>query len=94
MSASSLHGESTDSLIICSLCNELLSLRVHVCIHVLCVSLVYRDHGGWPYILKIRVSMAVGTQSGIRLHERVPLVKIWGSSKNDQNWTTEKWLKL
>ena len=27
----------------------------------------------------------VGNQSGIRLHKRVPMVKIWGSSKNDQN---------
>ena len=38
--------------------------------------------------------MAIGTQSGIRLHERVPMVKIWGSSKNDQNWTTGKFLHL
>ena len=32
------------------------------------------DCGGWPlapYIWKIRVSVAIGTQSGIRLHERV-----------------------
>ena len=47
---------------------------------------VYRDRGGWPaslpYICKIRISMAIGTQSGIRLHERVPMAKIWGSSKN------------
>ena len=59
---------------------------------------VYRDRGGWPaslpYIWKIHVSVAIGTQSGIRLHERVPMVKIWGSSKNDQNWTTGKLLKL
>ena len=59
---------------------------------------VYRDRGGWPaslpYICKIRVSMAIGTQSGIRLHERVPTAKIWGSSKNDRNWTTGKLLKL
>ena len=45
----------------------------------------YRDRGGWPallpYIRKIRVSVAIGNQSGIRLHERVPTVKIWGSSK-------------
>ena len=44
-----------------------------------------RDRGGWPaslpYICKIHVSMAIGTQSGIHLHERVPTVKIWGSSK-------------
>ena len=57
-----------------------------------------RDGIGWaaslPYIRKIRVSVAIGTQSGIRLHERVPMVKIWGSSKNDQNWTTGKLLKL
>ena len=38
--------------------------------------------------------MAIGTQSGIRLHERVPMVKIWGSSKYDQNWTTGKLLKF
>ena len=59
---------------------------------------VYRDRGGLPaslpYIRKIRVSVAIGTQSGIRLHERVPMVKIWGSSKNDQNWTTGKLLNL
>ena len=59
---------------------------------------VYRDRGGWPaslpYICKIRVSMAIGTQSGIRLHERVPAAKIWGSSKNDQNRITGKLLKL
>ena len=57
-----------------------------------------RDRGGWPaslpYIRKICVSVAIGTQSGIRLHKRVPMVKIWGSSKNDQNWTTGKLLKL
>ena len=44
---------------------------------------VYRDPAGWPaslpYIQKIRVSMAIHTQSGIRLHERVPMVKIMGS---------------
>ena len=34
------------------------------------------------------------TQSVIRLHERVPMVKIWGSSKKDQNWTRGKLLKL
>ena len=59
---------------------------------------VYRDRGGWPasppYICKICVSVAIGTQSEIRLHKRVPMVKIWGSSKNDQNWTTGKLLKL
>ena len=59
---------------------------------------VYRDGTGWPaslpYIRKIHVSVAIGTQSGICLHERVPIVKIWGSSKYDQNWTTGKWLKF
>ena len=59
---------------------------------------VYRDRAGWPallpYICKIRVSVAMGTQSEIRLHERVATVKIWGSSKNDRNWTTGKLLKL
>ena len=59
---------------------------------------VYRDRGGWPaslpYIRKIRVSVAIGNQSRICLHERVPMVKIWGSSKNDQNWTTGKLLNL
>ena len=48
---------------------------------------VYRDGTGWPaslpYIRKIHVSVAIGTQSGTRLHKRVPMVKIWGSSKND-----------
>ena len=62
------------------------------------LAFIYRDHGGWPaslpYICKIHVSVAIGTQCGIRLHERVPMVKIWGSSKNDQNWTTRKLLKL
>ena len=46
---------------------------------------VYRDCGGWPallpYIFKIHVSVAIGTQSEIHLHKRVPMVKIWGSSK-------------
>ena len=59
---------------------------------------VYRDGTGWPaslpYIRKIHVSVAIGTQSGIRLHKRVPMAKIWGSSKNDQNWITGKLLKL
>ena len=59
---------------------------------------VYRDGTGWPaslpYIRKIHVSVAIGTQSGIRLHKRVPMVKIWGSSKNDQNRVTGKLLKL
>ena len=59
---------------------------------------VYRDRGGWPaslpYICKIRVSVAIGTQSGIRLHEKVPMVKIWGSSKNHKNQTTGKALKF
>ena len=51
-------------------------------------AIITKDRGGWPaslpYIRKICVSVAIGTQSGIRLHERVPIVKIWGSSKNDQ----------
>ena len=59
---------------------------------------VYRDGVGWPallpYIRKIHVSMVICTQSGIHLHERVPMVKIWGSSKYDQNWTTGKLLKF
>ena len=59
---------------------------------------VYRDGTGWPaslpYIQKIRVSVAIGIRSGIRLHERVPIVKIWRSSKNDQNRTMGKSLKL
>ena len=59
---------------------------------------VYGDGTGWPaslpYIRKIHVSMAIGTHSGIRLHKRVPMVKIWGSSKNDQNWITGKLLKF
>ena len=50
---------------------------------------VYRDGTGWPaslpYIWKIRVSVAIGTQSGIHLHERVPMVKILGSSKHLDN---------
>ena len=52
---------------------------------------VYR---GWPaslpYIRKMHVSVAIGIQSGIRLHERVPMAKIWASSKNDQNRITGK----
>ena len=59
---------------------------------------VYRDGTGWPaslpYIRKIRVSVAIGIRSGIRLHKRVPMVKIWRSSKNDQNRTMGKLLKL
>ena len=56
---------------------------------------VYRDWpASLPYIRKIHVSVAIGTQSGICLHERVPMVKIWGSSKYDQNWTTGKLLKF
>ena len=62
---------------------------------------VYRDgtgSSGWPaslpYIRKIRVSMVICTQSGIRLHKRVPMVKIWGSSKNDQNQITVKIVKV
>ena len=59
---------------------------------------VYRDGVGWPaslpYSWKIHVSMAICPQSGIRLHERVPMVKIWGSSKNDRIQMTGKWLKL
>ena len=54
-----------------------------------------RDRAGWPGSLpKICASVAIGTQSGIRLHERVPMVKICGSTKNDQNQTTGKLLKL
>ena len=56
--------------------------------------LYYRDGTGWPaslpYIQKIRVSVAIGTQSGICLHEMVPMVKIWGCLKNDQNQTPGK----
>ena len=40
------------------------------------------------------VPVAIGTQSGICFHKRVPMVKIWGSSKNDQNRITGKLLKL
>ena len=47
----------------------------------------YRSH-------TFHVSVAIGTQSGSCLHKRVPMVKIWGSSKNDQNRITEKLLKL
>ena len=46
---------------------------------------LYSDRAGWPallpYIRKMCVSVAIRTQSGICLHERVPMVKIWGSSK-------------
>ena len=56
--------------------------------------LVYRDGTGWPaslpYVQKIRVSVAIGIRSGIRLNERVPMVKIWRSSKNDPNRTMGK----
>ena len=59
---------------------------------------VYRDGTGWPaslpYIQKIRVSVAIGTQSGISLHKMIPMVKIWGCSKNDQNQTPGKLLIL
>ena len=53
---------------------------------------VYRDRGGWPaslpYICKIRVSVAIGTQSGIRLHEKgtygqnMGVLKKWPKSDN------------
>ena len=63
---------------------------MYVCVYILYIisqrgfsPFVYRDRGGWPaslpYIRKIRVSVAIGTQSGIRLYLRVPMVKIWGS---------------
>ena len=43
-----------------------------------------RDRADWPaslpYIRKIHISVAVGTQSNLPS----PMVKIWGSSKNDQ----------
>ena len=42
----------------------------------------------------MHVSVAIGTQSGIRLHERVPMAKIWASSKNDQNRITGKLLLI
>ena len=52
---------------------------------------VYRDCAGWPaslpYVRKFHISVVIYTQSTICLHKRVPTVKIWGSSKNDQNWT-------
>ena len=61
-------------------------------------SFVYRDHVGCPallpYIQKIHISTVLCTQSGICLHRRLPMVKIWRSSKNDQNWTSGKLLKL
>ena len=57
---------------------------------------VYRDGAGWPaslpYIRKIRISVAIGNQAGIHLHERVPVVKMW--VKKDQNQITGKALKL
>ena len=53
---------------------------------------------GWPaslpYICKIRVSVAIGTQSRTRLHERVPMNKIRGTSKNDQNRIMRKLFKF
>ena len=59
---------------------------------------VYRDGAGWPaslpYICKICVSVAIGTQSGIRLHKMLPMVKLWGPSKNDQNQIMGKLFKL
>ena len=77
---------------------------MHVCTSIIILSqrggspFVHRDRAGWPaslpYICKIRVSVAMGTQSEIRLHKRVATVKLWGSSKNDRNWTTVKLFKL
>ena len=67
-------------------------------IYIITSPFVYRDVTGWPaslpYICKICFSVAIGTQSGIRLHKMVPMVKIWGSSKNYQNRTTGKLLTL
>ena len=87
-------------------CTECASLCLRVfgvlasCIKCTCHkgAIAPRDGMGWPaslpYIRKIHVSVAIGTQAGIRLHKRVPMIKIWGSSKNDQNRTTGKLLKL
>ena len=59
---------------------------------------VYRDGTGWPaslpYIRKIHISVAIGTKFRIRLHERVHIVKIWVSSKNDQNRIAGKVVKI
>ena len=59
---------------------------------------VYRDRACWsaslPYIWKISVSVAIGTLSRIYLHKRVPMVKIWGSSKNANNGSVAKIVKF
>ena len=73
MSASSLHRESTDSLIGMSRVGQ---------------------HHSHTFGKSTFPSQYIGTQSGIRLHERVPMVKIWGSSKNDQNQIMGKAFKL
>ena len=45
----------------------------------------HRHRAGWPaslpYMRKICVSMAIDTQSEIRLHKRVPIVKYGGPQK-------------
>ena len=100
ISISSAEGESPGKDGILNKTVHVYAMYIHV--HVLSQRgdspFVYRDRGGWPaslpYIRKIRVSVAIGNQSGIRLHERVPMVKIWGSSKNYQNQITGKALKL
>ena len=80
------------------LCVKMINEKAYVCLDTVSQgggrSFVYRDHVGWPvslpYIRKIRVSVAIHTQSGIRLNERVPIVKIL----NGQNLTTGKLFSL
>ena len=58
-------------------------LHIHMYIyHKGTIAPLYTDWpASLPYIHKISVSVAIGTHSGICLHERVPMVKIWVSSK-------------
>ena len=53
---------------------------------------VYRDRAGWPHT--IGVSMAIGTQSGIRLHKKVHMVKIWGYQPKSHNGKIVKIVKV
>ena len=89
--------------------SEFLDTREIIIIHLLLAiymsqrgdsPFVYRDGAGWPaslpYIRKIRVSVAIGFQSGIHLHKRVSMVRIiMGVLKKGEKYrTTGKSLKL
>ena len=85
-----IRDEMLRSISVCDVC--VCPLRLHqkgcshtpivLSIHLVTKAFLYRDRAGWPasllYIRRIRVSVAIGTQSGICLHERIPMINIWG----------------